>query len=80
MFIERQFKSVLKQNCVCSFLVLTMHYTSNLLVKKKKKMNQTIEKRKILIPFIILGVRPTFSPNPNGLLNIQKAIAKVKIH
>jgi hypothetical protein len=47
-----------------------MHYTSNLLVKKKKKMNQTIEKRKILIPFIILGVRPNSNPNPNGLLNI----------
>jgi len=28
------------------------------------KMNQTIEKRKILIPFIILGARPTSTPSP----------------
>jgi len=27
-------------------------------------MNQTIEKRKILIPFIILGARPTSTPSP----------------
>jgi len=27
-------------------------------------MNQTIEKGKILIPFIILGARPTSPPSP----------------
>jgi len=27
-------------------------------------MNQTIEKRKILIPFIILGARPSSTPSP----------------
>ncbi len=80
MFIECQFKSVLKENCVCSFLALTMHYTSNLLVKKKKKKNQTIEKKKIVIPFIIFGAKPTSILNPNGLSNIQKAIIRVKIH
>jgi hypothetical protein len=36
-----------------------MHCTSNLLVKIKIKMNNTIESGKILLPFIILGARPT---------------------
>ncbi len=34
------------------------------LLEKNKKMNQTIEKGKILIPFIILGARPTSPPSP----------------
>jgi hypothetical protein len=36
-----------------------MHCTSNLLVRKKKKVNPTIESEKIVLPFIILGARPT---------------------
>jgi hypothetical protein len=44
-----------------------MHCTSNILVKKiekKEKKNPTIERRKILIPFIILGAKPTSTPGP----------------
>jgi len=37
---------------------MTMHCTSNLLVRKNK-MNPIVKKGKILIPFIILGVKPT---------------------
>jgi hypothetical protein len=37
-----------------------MHCTSNLLVRKNK--TPTIEKKKILIPFIMLGFRPTSTP------------------
>jgi hypothetical protein len=44
---------------------MTMHCTSNLL-RKKKKNEPNILKRKILIPFIILGARPTFTPNPKN--------------
>jgi hypothetical protein len=43
---------------------MTMHYTSNLLVRKKKKENPTFKKEKILIPFIILSTRPTSTPGP----------------
>jgi hypothetical protein len=64
IFIEHHFKRVLKQNCVYSFLAMTMHCTSNLLVKKIKKINPTIKKGKIIIFFIILGARPTFTPGP----------------
>jgi hypothetical protein len=35
-----------------------MHCTSNLL-RKKYKMNQTIENGKLVLSFIILGTRPT---------------------
>jgi hypothetical protein len=34
------------------------------LLEKRKKMNPTIERGKILIPFIILGTRPTSTPSP----------------
>jgi len=64
IFIEHQFKRVFKQNFACSFLAMTVHYTSNLLDKKKKKKNPTIERGKILIPFIKLSVRPTSTPSP----------------
>jgi len=64
MFIEHQLKRVLKQNCVCSFLALTMHCTSSLHVKIFFKNEPNNWKRKILIPFIILGARPTSTPSP----------------
>jgi hypothetical protein len=37
IFIEHQFKKVLKQKINCSFLTMTMHCTSNLLGEEKKK-------------------------------------------
>jgi len=43
---------------------MTMHCTSNSLVRKKKKENPTFLKEKILIPFIISGARPTSSLGP----------------
>jgi hypothetical protein len=42
---------------------MTMHCTFNLLVRGKKK-TPTIEMGKILIPFIILGAKPTSTPGP----------------
>jgi hypothetical protein len=47
-----------------SFLAMTMHCTSNLLHGKKKKNGPTIERGKIWIPFIKLGVRPTSTLGP----------------
>jgi hypothetical protein len=67
IFIEHQCKRVLKQkiNKNCSFLTMTMHCTSNLLGRKKKNLNElTIERGKIWIPFIKLGVRPTSTQGP----------------
>jgi len=43
---------------------MTMHCTSNLLGRKKKKNDPTIERGKIQIPFIKLGVRPISTPSP----------------
>jgi hypothetical protein len=43
---------------------MTMRCTSNLLGRKKKKNDPTIERRKIQTPFIKLGVRPTSTPSP----------------
>jgi hypothetical protein len=54
----------LKQNYVYSFLAMTMDCTSNLLVRNKIKWTQHLKKEKILIPFIILGTRPTSTPSP----------------
>jgi len=44
------------------------------LLEKIIKMNQTIEKRKLLIPFIILGARPTSTPSPkrDQLVSLHK--------
>jgi hypothetical protein len=64
IFIKHQFKKVLKQNFVYSFLATIVHCTSNLLGRKKKKKNPTIERGQILIPFIKLGVRPTSTLSP----------------
>jgi hypothetical protein len=40
IFIEHQFKRVLKKNLFCSFLIMTMHCTSNLIGRKQKKTQQ----------------------------------------
>jgi hypothetical protein len=50
IFIEHQFKRVLKQKKNCSFLTMTMHCTSNLLGKKKKKMTQQLKGEKYEYP------------------------------
>ncbi len=47
-----------------SFLTMTMHCTSNLFGRKKKKNDSTIERGEIWIPFIKLGVKPTSTPGP----------------
>jgi hypothetical protein len=50
---------------LCLFLFGYEHaLPSNLLVKKNLKINPTIKKGKIIIFFIILGARPTFTPGP----------------
>jgi hypothetical protein len=46
IFIEHQFKMVLKQSFIF-FFIMTMHYTSNLLGRKEKKENPTIESGEI---------------------------------
>jgi hypothetical protein len=40
----------------CSFLAMTMHCTSNLFGRKKKKNDPTIKRGKIWIPFIQWGL------------------------
>jgi hypothetical protein len=55
IFIEHQFKRVLKYTCVCSFYATTMHYISNVLVKKKKKEEPNNWKRKITIALHNIG-------------------------
>jgi hypothetical protein len=55
IFIEHQFKRVLKQN----FVLFLLDYDHALHIQQL-----TIERRKIWIPFIKLGVRPTSTPSP----------------
>jgi hypothetical protein len=47
IFIEHQFKRVLKQKKNCSLLAMTMYCTSNSLGRKKRKNDPTIERAKI---------------------------------
>jgi len=59
IFIENQFKRGLKKEKKnCPFFTMTMHYTFNLLGKFFFKKDSTIERGKIWIPFIKLGIRP----------------------
>ncbi len=64
IFIEHQFRRVFKQNFVCSFLAITMHCTSNLLGRRRKKWTQQLKGEKIPIHFIKLGIRPTSTLGP----------------
>jgi hypothetical protein len=48
----------------CSFLTMTMRCTSNVLGRKKRKNDPTIERGKTWIPFIKSVVRPTSTPSP----------------
>ncbi len=52
---------------------MTIHCMSNLLGRKKKKSDPTIERGKIRIPFIKLGVRLTSTPSPkrDQLVNVS---------
>jgi hypothetical protein len=43
---------------------MTMHAHPIYLIEKRKKMNPTIKRGKILIPFIKLGIRPTSTLGP----------------
>ncbi len=43
---------------------MTMNCTSNLLGRKKKKNDPPIERGKIWLPFIKLGIRLTSTPSP----------------
>ncbi len=65
IFIEHQFKKVLKQHFV---LFLFFYYDHALHIQFtynfKKKNDPTIEKGKIWIPLIKLNVRPTSTPVP----------------
>ncbi len=55
-----------------------MHCTSNLLVRKKIKMNPTIESEKILLPFIKLGTRPTSILGPKRDQLVKNSFGKGK--
>jgi hypothetical protein len=63
IFIEHQLKRVLKQIFFPSRLWPCIAHPIYL-VKKKKKKDPTIEKGKIWIPFVKLGVRLTSTPGP----------------
>jgi hypothetical protein len=47
IFIEHKKKGFETKNLFCSFLGMTMHCTSNLLGRKKKKNDPTVERGKI---------------------------------
>ncbi len=51
------------KDCVCSFLAMTMHSLHIQFIYLFLK-NLTIEKEKILIPFILLDTRLTSTPVP----------------
>jgi len=65
IFIKHQFKRFLKQNfCFVPFLLWPCITHPIYLVEKRKTNDPTIERGKIWMPFIKLGIRPTSTASP----------------